>query len=132
MKRTPFVCVRNSGRSQMAEAFANYLSTGTNFFESAGTLPSDRVNPVVVEAMSEVGIDMSGRTPKVLTQEMVDRAERTITMGCPIDEACPASSVRSEDWPLEDPSGKSLAEVRMIREQVKARVATFVEGLDSA
>ena len=88
-KRYLFVCVHNSGRSQMAEAFTRHLSNGTVSAESAGTEPSTGVNPVVVEAMSEVGIDLDGHYPKVISQEMVDRADSVFTMGCSIDESCP-------------------------------------------
>src|SRR3990170_3833069 len=98
MKRVLFVCVHNSGRSQMAAALAQHLSKGTVYAESAGTIPSKQVNPVVVQAMREKGIDMSLNKPRLLTQDMVDRAHRVITMGCSIEEACPALFVPSEDW----------------------------------
>ena len=103
MKRVLFVCVHNSGRSQMAEAFLRHLSQGDFEAQSAGTIPSGHVNPVVTEAMREKGIDLSLNRPKLLTQGMVERADRVITMGCSIEEACPAVFVPSEDWGLEDP-----------------------------
>ena len=117
-----FVCVHNSGRSQMAEAFTRHLSNGAVEAESAGTQPSTGVNPIVVEAMAEIGIDLAGHHPKVISQEMVDRADSVFTMGCSIDESCPATFVPSEDWGLEDPAGKDIEHVRRIRDQIKAKV----------
>ncbi|MQF80451.1 arsenate reductase ArsC [SAR202 cluster bacterium AD-493-K16_JPT_193m] len=124
-----FVCVHNSGRSQMARAFLNYLSNGSIKAESAGTIPSNSVNQTVVDAMQEIGIDISGESPKLITQEMVDRSSKVITMGCSIDEACPATFVVAEDWGLDDPSGKGVAEVRRIRDQIKERVAILIQEL---
>ena len=121
-KRYLFVCVHNSGRSQMAEAFTRHLSNGTVSAESAGTEPSTGVNPVVVEAMSEIGIGLDGHYPKVISQEMVDRADSVFTMGCSIDESCPAVFVPSEDWGLEDPAGRGIEHVRRIRDQIEAKV----------
>lgn len=125
MKTILFVCVHNSGRSQMAEAFFNQVAGGKAQAFSAGTQPSDRVNPVVVEAMKEVGIDISHNKPKKLTVDMVEAADRMITMGCGDDAAglCPAKIIETENWELEDPKGQPLATVRKIREQVKAKVA---------
>ena len=117
-----FVCVHNSGRSQMAESFTRHLSNGAVEAESAGTQPSTGVNPIVVEAMAEVGIDLAGHYPKVISQEMVNRADSVFTMGCSIDESCPATFVPSEDWGLEDPAGRDIEHVRRIRDQVKAKV----------
>ena len=122
MRRVLFACVYNSGRSQMAEAFAKHYAKGAGEFESAGTMPADRVNPRVVEAMNEKGIDVSGNKPKPFTDEMAERADMVITMGCSIEEACPAVRVPSEDWELDDPEGKTLEEVRDIRDQIEARV----------
>jgi len=116
----------------MASAFLNHLSNGSIRSESAGTIPSDSVNPRVVDAMLENGIDISCETPKLITQELVDSSDKIITMGCYIDEACPANFVVAEDWNLEDPSGKGLAEVRRIRDQIEERVTRLIEelGLD--
>ena len=105
----------------MAEAFTRLLSNGTVEAESAGTEPSQGVNPVVV-AMSEIGIDLTGHYPKVISQDMVDRADSVFTMGCSIDESCPAVFVPSEDWGLEDPAGSGIEHVRRIRDQIEARV----------
>ena len=121
-KRYLYVCVHNSGRSQMAEAFTRHLSNGTVEAESAGTEPSQGVNPVVVDAMAELGIDLAGHYPKVISQEMVDRADSVFTMGCSIDESCPAVFVPSEDWGLEDPAGKDIENVRRIRDQIVVKV----------
>jgi len=112
----------------MAEAFAKHLGQGAIEVESAGTMPSDRVNPAVVEVMKEKGMDISRNKPKLLTEEMVARADWVITMGCSIEEVCPAVFVPTEDWGLEDTEGKSIEEVRKIRDQVEARVqALFAE-----
>lgn len=121
-KKYLFVCVHNSGRSQMAEALTRHLSKGVVEAESAGTEPSTDVNPVVVEAMAEIGIDLTGHYPKVITQDMVDRADSVFTMGCSIDESCPAVFVPSEDWGLEDPAGQRIDHVRRIRDRIKAKV----------
>ena len=106
----------------MAEAFTRHLSNGTVEAESAGTEPSEGVNPVVVEAMAEIGIDLTGHFPKVVSQYMVDRADSVFTMGCSIDESCPAVFVPSEDWGLEDPAGKDIEHVRRVRDQIEAKI----------
>ena len=117
MKPVLFVCVHNSGRSQMAEAFHNYLAGGRSYSVSAGTIPADEVQPEVVQVMAEVGIDIGDRTPKLLTPEMLGRAGRVITMGCSVEEVCPATFVPAEDWELDDPKGQSLEKVREIRDE---------------
>ena len=129
MPQVLFVCVHNSGRNQMAEAFAKQLSGGTVDVESAGTQPSGAVNSVVMQAMQEKGIDLSGSRPKLLTQEMVDRADLVITMGCSIEESCPATVVPSEDWGLEDPAGQPIEQVRRIRDEVESRVRLLLARL---
>jgi protein-tyrosine-phosphatase len=115
----------------MAEAFFNKLAHGKAQAFSAGTQPADRVNSVVVEAMKEVGIDISGNRPKVLTMDMVEKADRMITMGCGADAqaVCPASFIETEDWALEDPHGKPIEEVRKIRDEVKERVARLIKEI---
>ncbi len=127
MKRVLFVCVHNAGRSQMAEAFLKASGSNRLVAESAGTLPTERVNPVVTEAMREVGIDISGQTPKVITQEMADGADLIFTMGCAIDEACPATFLPAEDWGLDDPAGQPIETVRQIRDQIRMRVTELLE-----
>ena len=131
MKTVLFVCVHNSGRSQMAEAFFNKLAEGKAKAISAGTHPADKVNPVVVEAMREVSIDIGGKKPKMLTMDMVEKADRMITMGCgaEAEAVCPASFIETEDWGLEDPKGKTLEQVRKIRDQTRKKVAALLKGL---
>ncbi len=125
-----FVCVHNSGRSQMAEAFFNALAGGRGAAESAGTMPARHVNPVVVEAMREVGLDISENKPKVLTPEMVQQADKVITMGCSVEGVCPVTFVPSEDWGLEDPAGRPIEVVRRIRDEIRERVVKMLEGID--
>ena len=129
MKKVLFVCVHNAGRSQMAEAFFNQIAKGKARGFSAGTQLADKVNPVVVETMSEVGIDISRRKPKLLTLKMLEDADRVITMGCGVEGVCPASFVSTEDWQLEDPEGKTIERVRQIRDEVKARVEGLIKEL---
>ena len=131
MKVVLFVCVHNSGRSQMAEAFFNQLAKGKAQAYSAGTHPADTVNSVVVEAMREVGIDISGNKPKALTMDMVEKADKMITMGCgaEAEAVCPASFVETEDWSLEDPEGKTLQQVRRIRTEINNRVVKLLAEL---
>ncbi len=126
-----FVCVHNSGRSQIAEAYFNLLAKGKAKGLSAGTQPADEVNPVVVAVMKEVGIDISGNKPKVLTMDMVEKAGRMITMGCgaEAEAVCPASFIETEDWALEDPKYKSLEQVRKIRDEIKERVIKLLNEL---
>ena len=132
MNRVLFACVHNAGRSQMAEAFAKRFANGAAEFESAGTMPADRVNPIVVEAMKEKGIDISDYRPRLMTQEMLERADKVITMGCSIEEACPAVRVAIEDWDLVDPEGKTLEEVKDIRDQIEVQVKGLVSDMTLA
>ena len=125
-----FVCVHNAGRSQMAEAFFNQLPTGKVRALSAGTQPADKVNPVVVEAMREIGIDISGNRPKLLTRDMLKQAHMVVTMGCGIEGVCPATFVETEEWELEDPEGKPLPEVRRIRDEIKTRVVELLRKIE--
>jgi len=124
-----FVCVENAGRSQMAQAFAEKLGLKAS---SAGTVPSNRINPVVVEAMRERGINLSRKSPKMLTAEMIDRARLVVTMGCSVEEACPrpmlaAMQKKLVDWNLDDPKGKSIDEVRKIRDEIEKKVRTIAK-----
>ena len=134
MKTVLFVCVHNAGRSQMAEALTNHLAAerGADVrAESAGTVAGARVNAAAAEAMAEIGIPLDGHRPKQLTQEMVDRADRVITMGCGVDaEACPACFMVTEDWGLDDPARQPIETVRMIRDQIRARVELLIQGLN--
>jgi len=115
----------------MAEAFAKKLGAGKIVVESAGTQPADGLNPTVVRAMEEIGYDMTGHYPKMLTLDMINSADRIITMGCGVDAegVCPASIVQTEDWELEDPKGQSIEKVRQIRDQIKARVEKLIEEM---
>ncbi len=106
----------------MAAAFAKEYGRSAIVAESAGAMPSQHVHPVVVEAMLERGIDLSGAAPKLLTEEMANRADRAITMGCAIEDVCPAGLIQAEDWGLEDPSGKPIERVREIRDEIERRV----------
>jgi arsenate reductase (thioredoxin) len=112
----------------MAEAFAKRLGEGRLIAESGGTEPGDALNPTVVEAMREIGYDMSGHHPKMLTLEMAEGADRIITMGCGVDATtCPAAFLVTDDWGLDDPKGQPIDKVREIRDEIKARVANLIE-----
>jgi arsenate reductase (thioredoxin) len=123
-----FVCVHNAGRSQMAAALLERHAGDRVVVRSAGTEPGERVNPAVVEAMEEVGIDLSEAKPKLLTDGSVRAADVVITMGC--GDACPIyPGTRYEDWELDDPAGKSLEEVRPIRDEIDARIRGLMAEL---
>jgi arsenate reductase len=124
-----FVCVHNSGRSQMAEAFAKELAGNTVYAASAGTVFRNEINPMVVAAMAEKGIDISAARPKLIQQEMVDTADLVVTMGCAIDESCPAVFIPSEDWGLDDPAGEPLEVVRRVRDEVEAKVRALLQQM---
>ena len=111
----------------MAEAFFNALTGGEAVAVSAATRLAVHIDQNVVEAMWEIGIDVRNQTPKLLTPEMTEKADRVITMGCNVAETCPVSFVPTEDWELNDPAGKSLDEVREIRNSVKAKVEVLVK-----
>jgi arsenate reductase (thioredoxin) len=116
-----FVCVHNAGRSQMAAGLLDKLAEGRVQVRSAGSDPADQINPAVVEAMNEVGVDLSKEFPKPLTDELVRAADAVITMGC--GDACPVyPGKRYEDWVLEDPEGKDLETVRRIRDEIDGRI----------
>jgi arsenate reductase (thioredoxin) len=125
-----FVCVHNAGRSQMAAGLLNERAAGRVRVRTAGSEPAERTNPVVVEAMEEIGIDISAEFPKPLTDRSVEAADVVVTMGC--GDACPIyPGKRYEDWELEDPAGKSLEAIREIRDQIAARTeALLAELLD--
>ena len=126
-----FVCVHNAGRSQMAAALLDHRAHGKVHVRSAGSEPADRLNPAVVEAMSEIGLDIAQEFPKPLTDEVVRAADVVITMGC--GDACPLySGTRYLDWELEDPAGKSLAVVRTIRDDIDDRVQILLAELAPA
>ena len=123
-----FVCVHNAGRSQMAAGFAQFLSDGKVEVLSAGSAPKDSINPVAVEVMLELGIDISQNTPKVLTADAVKESDVVITMGC--GDVCPIyPGKRYEDWELKDPAGQDLQTVREIRDDIKDRVSKLLSEL---
>ena len=123
-----FVCVHNAGRSQMAAGLMRKLGAGRVQVRSAGSDPADEINPAAVEAMAEVGIDISDAATKLLDTDSVREADAVITMGC--GDACPIfPGKRYEDWDLEDPSGKDLETVRRIRDEIEARVRSLLDEL---
>jgi arsenate reductase (thioredoxin) len=123
-----FVCVHNAGRSQMAAALLERKADGRVQVLSAGSEPADRLNPAVVEAMSEIGIDISAERPKKLEDGMVRQSDVVITMGC--GDACPIyPGKRYEDWELEDPAGKDLETVRGIRDEIAVRIDQLANEL---
>ena len=123
-----FVCVHNAGRSQMAAAFLSHLSEGRIEVRSAGSAPANTVNPAAVEAMNELGIDMSAETPKILTIEAVKDSDVVITMGC--GDTCPIfPGKRYEDWKLDDPAGQGVDAVRPIRDDIRGRIETLIAEL---
>lgn len=123
-----FACVHSAGRSQMAAAFLNHLADPTKVRGlAAGTEPAAHVHPVVVDVMRELGIDLSAARPRLLTDELARSAALLVTMGC--GERCPVvPGLRRDDWQLADPKGRPLAEVRAVRDEIRARVAALVDA----
>jgi arsenate reductase len=123
-----FVCVHNAGRSQMAAGWLKAMAEDRIEVRSAGSEPADHINPLAVQAMSEVGIDIAGEQPKVLTVDAVSRADAVITMGC--GDACPYFPGKQyEDWELTDPAGQPIEVVREVRDQIRQRVQALVDQL---
>ena len=131
MEKVLFVCVENACRSQMAEAFFNKLASGKAIAMSAGTKPSNMVNSKAIEVMKEIGIGMDKQKPKLLTQEMIQKADKLITMGCEAD-FCPAPSLQTVDWGIEDPSGKSIEKFREVRDKIRQKVEKLIEEMKLA
>ena len=127
MKTVLFICIHNSGRSQMAEAFFNQMAQGKAKAISAGSQPADKAYPSVVKVMQEVGIDISNNKPKLLTLEMMEGITLAITMGC--ENACPYTTAETRDWALEDPGDKPIDEVRKIRDHIKSRVNQLIKEM---
>ncbi len=131
MKEVPevlFVCVHNAGRSQMAAALLDHHAQGRVQVRSAGSTPADEINPAVIAVMDEIGLDLSKEFPKPLTTEVVQAADVVITMGC--GDACPIfTGKRYLDWELPDPAGKSVSEIRPIRDEIDGRVRLLVDEL---
>jgi protein-tyrosine-phosphatase len=127
-KTIMFVCVHNAGRSQMAAGFMRELGGDRVEVLSAGSAPKDSINPIAVEAMLELGIDIANQKPKVLTPEAVQQSDVVITMGC--GDACPYyPGKRYEDWKLDDPAGQGIEPVRVIRDEIKARVEVLLSEI---
>lgn len=123
-----FVCVHNAGRSQMAQGWLRHLAGDAVEVRSAGSAPGDQINPVAVEAMGEVGIDITAETPKILTVDAVRDSDVVITMGC--GDSCPIfPGTRYEDWDLTDPAGQPLEVVRAVRDEIRERVRTLLAEL---
>ena len=123
-----FVCIHNAGRSQMAAGWLSSLAAGRVDVLSAGSAPADRINPVAVEAMAEVGIDITAEQPKILTVDAVREADVVITMGC--GDACPVfPGKRYEEWVLADPHGLDVAAVRPVRDEIERRILTLLDQL---
>ncbi|MFF3444649.1 arsenate reductase ArsC [Streptosporangium sp. NPDC002721] len=125
-----FVCVHNAGRSQMAAGWLTHLAGDRIEVRSAGSEPVEQINPAAVAAMAEVGIDITGQRPKILTTEAVQDSDVVITMGC--GDACPFfPGKRYEDWKLDDPAGQGIEAVRGIRDEIRARIEKLIAELDA-
>ena len=128
-----FVCVENAGRSQMAEAFFRKLAPNHFNVSSAGTTPSSHLNPIVIQVMKEIGIDMINQQPKLLSSYMIDSSFKTVNMGCMDKESCPSLFVKDViDWNISDPKDKSLDDVRIIRDKIKFEVIHLLKSLDGS
>ncbi|MEP6751697.1 MAG: arsenate reductase ArsC [Candidatus Dormiibacterota bacterium] len=124
-----FVCVHNAGRSQMAAALFNHHAQGRAWADSAGTQPATRIHPEVIEVMNELGVDVSGAKPRMLTPELAAGAIRVVTMGC--GDECPVVNAPMEDWGLPDPTGRPLDAVRKIRDDIDRRVLLLLSDIGS-
>ena len=130
-KNILFVCVENAGRSQMAEAFFKKHAKNSFNVVSAGTCPSPKIDPVVVSAMNEIGIDLKNQQPQLLSISMIKNSNKTVNMGCMDKESCPSLFVKDvDDWNMDDPKGKSLDDVRKIRDQIKHSVLNLLDSLE--
>ena len=126
-----FVCVENAGRSQMAEAFFRKFASDRFNVSSAGTAPSTQLNPIVIQVMKEIGIDMVNQKPKVLSNTMIANSSKTVNMGCMDKESCPSLFAKDVlDWNISDPKEKSLDEVREIRDKIKSEVMNLIKTLE--
>jgi len=131
-KNILFMCVENAGRSQIAEAFFKKYAPSKFTAISAGTAPSVHLNPLVVQVMKEIGIDMSKQKPKLLSDSLIKNSSKTINMGCIDKESCPALLVKDIlDWNISDPKEKSLEDVRKIRDQIKSEVMSLIRSLEA-
>ena len=131
-KNVLFVCVENTGRSQMAEAFFKKYAKNQFNVISAGTSPSSHLNPIVVSVMNELGIDLENQKPQLLSSSMIENSNKTVNMGCMDKESCPSLFVKDvDDWNIEDPKGKSIEDVRKIRDQIKNDVLNLLNSIES-
>ena len=131
-KNILFVCVENAGRSQMAEAFFKKYAKNQFHVISAGTSPSSHLNPVVVSVMNELGIDLENQKPQLLSSSMIEDSNKTVNMGCMDKESCPSLFVKDvDDWNIEDTKGKSIEDVRKIRDQIKNNVLSLLNSIES-
>ena len=125
------MCVENAGRSQMAEAFFKKYGKGKFDVISAGTIPSTKLNPIVVSVMAEIKIDMTFQTPKLLSDYMIEQSFKTINMGCMDKESCPTLFVKDViNWNISDPKNKTIEQVRIIRDEIKFKVLNMVDSFD--
>jgi protein-tyrosine-phosphatase len=130
-KNVLFVCVENAGRSQMAEAFFRKFASKHFNVSSAGTTPSSHLNPIVIQVMKEIGIDMVNQQPKILSNSMIENSFKTVNMGCMDKESCPSLFVKDVlNWNISDPKEKSLNEVREIRDKIKSDVLNLIKSLE--
>jgi arsenate reductase len=125
-----FACVHNAGRSRMAEALFNREAAGRYTAASAGTEPADRPHPEVVSTLAEIGVELDQSPGRLLDPDLADSAGRLVSMGCSVEEACPATTTPMVDWDLPDPKGRPMAEVRAIRDDIAERVRALVAELD--
>lgn len=125
-----FICIHNAGRSQMSEAIFNSLAAGRHRAISAGSRPAERVNPLAVQALREIGLDIGVNKPKKLTKELILQADLAVTMGCG-EDACPIVPNELREWNLEDPHGAPIEKVREIRDEITRRVKALLEELDA-
>ena len=131
-KNVLFVCVENAGRSQMAESFFKKFTKDRFNVISAGTVPSKNLNPIVVQVMKEIGIDMTSQSPKTISNSMIDNSFKTINMGCMDKESCPALFVKDViEWNIQDPKEKTIEQVREIRDQIKSEVLNLIASIDN-
>ena len=130
MKKVLFVCVENAGRSQIAEGFFKKLAPSECEGISAGTIPVSKINPLAIQAMKEIDIDISDNKSKLVTNEMIEESDSVVNMGCMDKESCPALFVEEiDDWAIEDPKGKSIEAVRRIRDSIELKVKELVSDL---
>ena len=131
-KNVLFVCVENAGRSQMAESFFKKFTKDRFNVISAGTVPSKNLNPIVVQVMKEIGIDMTSQSPKTISNSMIDNSFKTVNMGCMDKESCPALFVKDViNWDIPDPKEKTIEQVREIRDQIKSEVLNLIASIDN-